>query len=137
MKKSTKIICTVVFLAVFIAFIAVAYKYVGPKTQEGAKAITIEVVDDKGESTVYKFNTDAEYLLGAMEDAKKEGLTFHAEKEEMGTTIDTINGLTADFEAGASYWGFYVNGEYCNYGVEEQPIADGDNFKIEYGIWTE
>ena len=26
----------------------------------------------------------------------------------------------------------YINGEYCNYGISEQPVADGDVFKIEY-----
>lgn len=86
------------------------------KTQEGNKTVTIEVVDDKGKETVYKVNTDAEYLLGVMKDAEKEGLTFHGEEGDMGMTIDTVNGLKADFNEGAEYWAFYVNGEYCNYG---------------------
>jgi hypothetical protein len=31
-----------------------------------------------------------------------------------------------------AYWSFNVNGEYCNYGVSEQPVEDGDAFEIVY-----
>jgi hypothetical protein len=47
--------------------------------------------------------------------------------------VDTVNGLYADYVKTGGYWGFYVNGEYCNYGISEQPVEDGDAFKIE---WT-
>lgn len=137
MKKKTKIMCAVAAVAVLIAVMAGAYLHFGPKTQEGAKAVTIEVVDDKGSSKEYKVNTDAEYLLGAMEDAKEKGLTFHGEEGEFGMTIDTVNDLKADYNTGSTYWAFYVNGEYCNYGPGEQPVADGDTFKIEYAVWQE
>ena len=43
-----------------------------------------------------------------------------------------INGVTADYNVDQSYWAFYVNDEYCNYGVDSQPVADGDVFRIEY-----
>jgi len=46
--------------------------------------------------------------------------------------VDTINGLRADYTADKAYWSFYINGEYCNFGIDQQPIADGDQFKIEY-----
>ena len=29
---------------------------------------------------------------------------------------------------------FYVNDEYCNYGVSEQPVEDGDKFSIVYTL---
>ena len=31
-----------------------------------------------------------------------------------------------------AYWGFSVNGQYCNYGIDEQPVEDGDAFVIAY-----
>lgn len=137
MKKKTKILSAVLGVVVLAAVLAGVYLQFGPKTQEGAKTVALEVVDDKGESVEYEVHTDAEYLLGVMEDAKEEGFTFHGEEGEMGMTIDTVNGLKADFNEGAAYWAFYVNDEYCNYGPEQQPAADGDAFKIEYSVWQE
>lgn len=137
MKKQTKIISVIAAVVVLVAVMAGLYMKFGPKTQEGAKAVTIEVVDDKGESKEYKVNTDAEYLTEALKDAETEGLTFSGTTGEFGLTIDTVNGLKADYNEGAAYWAFYVNGEYANYGPDEQPVADGDTFKIEYSIWEE
>lgn len=137
MKKQTKIMCVVAAIAVLIAVMAGSYLHFGPKAQEGAKKVTLEVVDDQDESEKYEVHTDAEYLIGLMKDAEKEGFTFEGEKGEFGTTVVTVNGLTADFEKGSTYWAFYVNGEYANYGPDEQPIADGDQIKIEYSEWKE
>lgn len=137
MKKRTRIICAVAAIAVLIAVMAGVYLHFGPKAQEGAKAVTIEVVDDKGTSEEYKVHTDAEYLAEVMTEAEEEGLTYKGTEGEFGLTIDTVNGLTADYNTSAAYWAFYVNGEYCNYGPDKQPVADGDVFKIEYTIWQE
>lgn len=137
MSKKTKIISAVAAVVVLIAVMTGLYLHFGPKAEEGAKTVTIEVVDDKGASEEYEVHTDAEYLTQAMEDAKEEGLTFSGTDGEYGLTVDTVNGLTADFNEGSAYWAFYVNGEYCNYGVDEQPVADGDAFKIEYAVWEE
>lgn len=48
--------------------------------------------------------------------------------------VDTVNGEKAVYEDDGAYWAFTVNGEYCNYGVSEQPVADGDKFEIIYTI---
>ena len=82
----------------------------------------------------YQIKTDAEYLQGAMDDAKEEGLTYSGEDSEYGLMVDTVNGEKAVFEKDGAYWGFSVNGEYCNYGISEQPVADGDAFEIAYTV---
>ena len=46
--------------------------------------------------------------------------------------VDTVNGVRADYEADGAYWSFCVNGEYCNYGIDTQPVEDGDVFSIVY-----
>ena len=99
---------------------------------EGSKSITIEVVDKEGESKAYELKTDAEYLRQAMEEA--EGLTFSGAESDYGMMVDTVNDLTADYPTDGAYWSFYVNGEYCNYGIDTQPVADGDAFSIVYTI---
>lgn len=135
MNKKTKIICAVVGMILLVGVMAGCYLHFGPSARTGEKQIIIEVIDNKGDAKRYELTTDAEYLLGAMEAAKEKGLTFHGEEGDMGMTIDTVNGLKADFNEGSEYWAFYVNGEYCNYGPEKQPVADHDEFKIEYSVW--
>jgi len=135
MKKQTKIIIAVAAAVVLIAAMVGAYFAFGPKTQEGAKTVIIEVIDKEEKTTTYEIHTDAEYLIDVMNEAKEQGFSFEGEDGQYGLTIHTVNGLKADFNVDSSYWGFYVNGEYCNYGVSEQPVADGDTFTIQYIIY--
>lgn len=130
--KKKHIISIIVAVAVVAAMIF-AYSAFSEKTTEGSKSITIEVINSEEVSTVYEVSTDAEYLIGAMEEA--EGLTFNGSEGDFGFTVSEINGEVADFNVDSSYWAFYVNGEYCNYGVSEQPVADGDAFQIIYSVY--
>lgn len=130
MKKSVKIILGVSGVVVLIAALVAVWMIFGAKPQEGAKKITIEVINSADESTIYELNTDAEYLRQAMDEA--EGLTYDGTEGEYGIMISTVNGEVADYNVNGAYWGFYVNGEYCNYGIDTQPVLDGDAFVIEY-----
>ena len=119
-------------LIVIIAVLAIVYGKFSAKPVEGSKAITIEVINSKEESSMYEVQTDAEYLAQAMEEA--EGLEFEAEEGPYGLAVSSVNGEVASYEENASYWGFFVNGEYCNYGISEQPVNDGDAFQIIYTV---
>lgn len=130
MKKSLKIVLGVIGVVVLMAALVAVWMIFGAKPQAGAKEITIEVINSADESTVYELNTDAEYLRQAMDEA--EGLTYDGTESEYGIMISAINGEVADFNTNGAYWSFYVNGEYCNYGIDTQPVSDGDAFVIEY-----
>lgn len=129
-KLNKKIIVGVIALVVAIAVIFGVYKIYAPKATSGSKAITISVVDNNGDTTEYETKTDAEFLKQAMEET--DGLTFSGEDSDYGLMVDTVNDITAVYDTDGAYWSFYVNDELCNYGVEEQPVNDGDDFKIEY-----
>lgn len=134
MKKNKKtLIAAIVFVLVIIVLGGVYY-FTKPKTTEGQKDVTLVVVNKAGEETTYKVNTDAEYLIEVMEDAKEQGLTYDGEDGDYGMMINTVNGEEAVFANDGAYWGFSVNGNYCEYGVSEQPVADGDEFEIKYTI---
>ena len=133
--KNKKKLLGILLIVVLVAAMALVYGKFSEKPVEGSKNITIEVVNSKEESKVYELKTDAEYLIEAMEEA--EGLTFEGEEGEFGMSIMTVNEETADFNVDASYWAFYVNDEYCNYGVSEQPVEDGDAFAIVYTVYEE
>lgn len=117
-------------LAVIVGLLIGVYSAFGAKAVAGSKDITIEVVNKAEESILYELSTDAEFLRQAMEEA--EGLTFEGEEGPYGLAISSVNGEVADYNVDGSYWGFYVNEEYCNYGVDMQPVMDGDAFKIVY-----
>lgn len=132
-KFNKKALLGVISLVALIAIFAVVYAVFGSKSVAGSKSITIEVVGKEGKSTVYEVHTDAEFLSQAMEDA--EGLEFSGSESQYGLTLEVINGETTDFNNG-SYWGIYVNGEYGNYGVDAQPVIDGDAYKLVYEVYT-
>ena len=58
--KTLRIMAIVLFIAV-IAF-TLFYCVFAPQPLEGAKTITIQVVDDKQNTTTYETHTDAQYL---------------------------------------------------------------------------
>ena len=127
--KNKKILA-VALVAVLVAALALVYVAYSEKPVEGMKSVTIEVVMADKTSAVYEVDTDGEYLIDAMNDA--EGLTFEGEEGVYGLSVSTVNGVRADYTLDGAYWAFYVGGEYCNYGVSEQPVADGDQFSIVY-----
>lgn len=130
-----KIIIGAVILVVLLAAFAIIYVVFGPKAAQGSKEYILKVVDDNGETTEYTGHTDAEYLRGALEELEKsDDLTIEGEESDYGLFIDTINGVTADYSKDKAYWALYVNGEYGNYGVDSQPLTDGDIYSLVYEI---
>ena len=119
-------------LLVLMAVMLFAYTSFREKPVEGAKAVTIQVVNDVKDCVTYTLNTDAQYLQQAMDEA--EGLTYEFVDGPYGASVHTVNGLRADYEKDKVYWSFYVNDGYCNYGISQQPVEDGDAFRIEYTL---
>lgn len=132
MKANAKKIIGVVIVIVLIIALGALYFVFREKPVEGSKSITIEVINSKSESVVYELKTDAEFLRQAMEEV--DGLTFNGTESEYGLMVSEVNGEIADFSANGAYWSFYVNGEYCNYGIDTQPVLDGDAFSIAYTV---
>jgi hypothetical protein len=128
-RKVLGIVLGVVLFVGILAGLWGVYQKFGAKGTEGSKRVVIEVVNEEGIETVYSVRTDGLYLIDVMEEA--DGLTFEGDESEFGLMIHTINGERADAETGA-YWSFYIGEEYCNYGADSQPVADGDEFRIVY-----
>jgi len=133
-NKNKKIIISIVGVAVLIAVLLAVYFCNKPATSKGAKAVTIEVVDDQGASKTYETNTDAEYLAQVFDEV--DGLTVEGDTTEYGLYITTVNGLLADYDADGAYWSIYVNGEYGMYGADAQPVTDGDAYSLVYTVYV-
>ncbi len=126
-----KLVAGILILVVVVAGLLFAYNKFKPTSSKEAKTVTITVVDDNKEEIFYTVCTDSATTLRQVMDLA-DGLTYSGDESEYGIMITTVNGVTADFNENGAYWAFYVNGEYCNYGIEEQPVNDKDEFKIEY-----
>ncbi len=133
-KSGRKGLIAVLILVVLIALFAVIYTVMSPSASRGSKSLTIEVIDNEGVTTSYSIKTDAEYLRQAMDET--EGLTYEGTESDYGMYVETVNGVTADYNTDSAYWAFYVDGEYCNYGIDSQPVNDGEVYTIEYTVYS-
>jgi len=123
-KSAKKILIPVAALAVAVALLLGLWWWVSPKGTAGDKHITITVTYEDGKQEDYTVGTDAEYLKEAADSV----LTIEGEKTEYGFAVYTINDVTADFNKGNTYWAIYINGEYGNYSIDQQPVTDGDTY---------
>lgn len=129
-NTNRKWIIALPILVALAAIFGAVYLLNAPKAVSGAKELSIEVVDDQAASTTYTVHTDAEYLRQALEET--EGLTVEGTESEYGLMVETVNGVRADYNTDGAYWAFFLNDEYCNYGIDQQPVEDGQSYKIVY-----
>ena len=54
------------------------------------------------------------------------------EESQYGLYIKSVNGIVADYDVDASYWAFYVDGEYAMSGVDTTEIAEGKVYQLVY-----
>lgn len=120
MKKSTKILLIVLALLLICAMVAAWFLF-GPNANAGKKTITVEVTHMDGTTNTFEVKTDEEYLAPALENEK----LISGYDSEYGLFIDTVDGEYADGEQN-QWWTFTVNGEFGNYGADQQPITDKD-----------
>ena len=127
MKKK---IVGIIAIIVVIAALAGIYLAFREQPTEGLKVVSVEVIDSKGQSEIYETSTDALYLREVLDEI--EGITYGETVNGFGPMVTEVCGERAVYEENGAYWAFYVNGEYCSYGISDQPVNDGDLFRIEY-----
>ena len=135
MKNNKKpIIIGVAVLVALIAIFAVVFFVNKPQTSKGGKNITIEVTGSNGETADYELSTDAEFLKQAMDElaADNEQFSYSGTDSEYGMMVEYVNDERALYAEDGAYWALYVNGEYGQYGVDSQPVADGDTYTWTY-----
>ena len=121
-KKNSKkgLIALVVVLVLAVAALVI-WQVNKPAAQKGGKEITVNIDHLNGDDTSYTISTDEEYLRGALE---QENL-IEGTESDYGLYVLTVDGETAD-ESKQEWWGYSVNGEFAELGVDSQPVADGD-----------
>ena len=130
MKKNGKLMAAAAALLVLVGVMVGVYGSTRPHTQTGEKTICVEVVHKDESSKQLIYQTDAEYLGEVL---LAEGL-LEGEDGPYGLYITAVDGEEAIYEVDNSYWAFYQGEEYAAQGVDQTPIADGDEFTFVYTI---
>lgn len=100
----------------------------GNKDTSNNKRITIEVINIDGSKQTYGIESDKQFLGEVVKEVA--GLTVEGDQTPTGLFVKTVNGVYADFNVNQTYWAFYCNDQYCQTGIDTQPVAEGDKFKI-------
>ena len=91
---------------------------------EGDTEIAFTVGQSDGKETKFNVSTN-EKTVGAALLAVK---LIEGEDGPYGLYVKTVNGETHDYDAGGTYWSFYVNGEYAASGVDSTEIESGAEY---------
>ena len=86
-----------------------------------ADAVSFKVVvtDLDGKETTFEYSSNAASVGEAL---VAEGL-IEGHETEYGLYIDTVNGITADWDKDQTYWAFYIDGEYAMTGIDGTEIV--------------
>ena len=127
--KNKKLIIAVIALAAVIALMAGLYLATRPEAVAGSKQITIEIIHKDGTEKKLEYETDLEYLADLL--LEKELVTGYA-SEEYGFTIESVDGVTADWQVDAAYWALYEGEEYATTSAAGIVLTDGGVYKLVY-----
>ena len=127
--KNKKLILAVVALVAVIAVMAGIALAAKPKAVEGSKQVTIVIVHKDGTEKKLEYGTDLEYLSELL--LEKELVTGYA-SEEFGFTIESVDGVTADWAKDNAYWALYEGEEYATTSAAGIVLADGGLYKLIY-----
>ena len=96
---------------------------------EGSTKFNFTVVDKDGNETQFEIHTDKETVGEALMELELNA----GEESQDDLYMNTVSGITADYDKDGVYWAFYVNDEYAATGVDSTTITEGDSysFKVE------
>ena len=127
--KNKKIIVAVIALVVVIGLMAGLYLTTRPEAQEGSKQVTIQIVHKDGTEKNLEYGTDHAYLADLL--LEKELVTGYA-SEEYGFTIESVDGVTADWAVDGAYWALYEGEEYATTSAAGIVLVDGGIYRLVY-----
>ena len=127
--KNKKMLVVVIVLAVVIAALLGIYNTTRPEAVEGGKNVTVLIIHKDGTEKKQEYATDLEYLAELL--LEKELVTGYA-SEEYGFTIESVDGVTADWSTDSAYWALYEGDEYATTSAAGIVLVDGGVYKLVY-----
>ena len=127
--KNKKLVIAAVVLALVIALMAGLYLTNRPQAVEGGKQVTLVIIHKDGTEKKLEYAIDLEFLSELL--LEKELVTGYA-SEEFGFTIESVDGVTADWEKDNAYWALYEGEEYATASAAGIVLIDGGIYKLVY-----
>ena len=141
-KLSSFILCTVLIVAMALPASGCGSKpdsgkqpASGPETEtaadgsvlgEGSLQFPFTVTDPDGNETSFEIHTEKETVGEALSEL---GL-IEGEDSEYGLFVQTVCGITLDYDKDGLYWAFYINDEYAQTSVDMTKIEDGASYSF-------
>lgn len=113
-----KMISLLLALVMIFALTACGAKEETPATTAGI-SFKVVVTDLEGNETTFEYTSSAASVGEAL---VAEGL-IAGHESQYGLYIDTVNGITADWDNDQTYWAFYINGDYAATGIDATEIV--------------
>lgn len=127
MKNRKLIIGLSAVLAVVIIVFGALLIINRPETNTDEKQITVTVVYKDSNQKKFSIETESQFLGEAL--FEKELIS----KQEYDAGFFTVlDGVRADYNEDGAWWCITKGGEMTDKGMNELPIADGDQFEITY-----
>ena len=127
--KNKKIVLAVLALFVVIGIMAGVYMGTRPEAVEGEKNVTIVIVYEDGTEKKLEYATTCDSLADLL--LEKELVTGYS-SEEYGFTIESVDGVTADWNVDGAYWALYEGEEYATTSAAGIVLTDGGVYKLVY-----
>ena len=127
--KNKKLVVAVVAVVLVVAAMAGIYLSTRPEAQAGTKNVTVVIVHKDGSQKELNFTTDQENLAALL---LEQELVTGYESQEYGFTIESVDGVTADWTADSAYWALYEGEEYATTSAAGILLTDGGVYKLVY-----
>lgn len=93
---------------------------------EGATQFSLTVTDLDGNETSFEVHTDKTTVGEALLDAG----FIAGDEGDYGLYVNTVNGITLDYDKDGKYWAFYIDGDYASTGVDSTEIKEGSVYAL-------
>ncbi len=133
MKTCKKLLCLlfVLMIAASVCVLASCGKEESKKPEGEAQdakevSFTFTVVDKDGNKTDYQITTTKTTLRQALADEKLIGET------EKGALVNTVCGVTLDYQKDGAYWALYIGDEMAMVGTDDIRPEEGGAYSFVY-----
>ena len=124
-QKKAQILTAAITLLVLIGALFLLSSSMKPKTSQGSKEVTVEVVHKDGTSKEFVYHTDKEYLGEVITEEK----LVEGEEGQYGLFITAADGESVE---GTDWWCITKDGEMLNTSADQTPIEDGEHYELTY-----
>lgn len=127
--KNKKMILAAVALVAVIAVMAGLFLANRPQAVEGSKKVQIVIIHKDGTEKKLEYATDLEFLSELL--LEKELATGYV-SDEYGFTVESVDGVVADWAADSAYWALYEGDTYATTSASGIVLVDGGVYKLIY-----